>query len=69
MMRALWNKAAAGTLRALKQICLVAGVVFVALAASAILLPLAVGIGLLLAAKWVADREAESQPLVVVPAY
>lgn len=69
MLKALWNKTAAGALRVAKQVCLIAGVAFVALAGSAILLPLAVGIGLLLVAKWVADHETRDVPLVVVPVY
>jgi len=68
MLKSLWNKASAGTLRIAKQVCLIAGVALVALASSAVLVPLALGVGFLLLAKWVADRETEQSPLVVVPA-
>lgn len=68
MFRSLWGRATTGLLRAVKQICLVAGGALVALTVAAILTPFALGIALLFAAKWAADRSGEPDEVLVVPA-
>lgn len=67
MFRSWLNKATATALNVAKQVCLVAGIGLVVLSTSWILVPFALGVALLAVAKWVADREAEQTPMVVVP--
>jgi hypothetical protein len=62
-----FEKGAKSVLRLAQQVCLVAGVALVALTVTSILIPFAIGVGLLAMAMWAADREAEQSPIVVVP--
>jgi hypothetical protein len=58
----------AGFLRCTAQVCLIAGAAMIVLSLSAILLPFVVGVALVAAAQWAANREASNAPLVVVRA-
>jgi hypothetical protein len=67
MMGSLWTNVKSGALRVTRQACLVAGIALVVVATSWILVPLALGLVLLAAAKWAADREVNEAPMIVVP--
>lgn len=68
MIRSWINKVSAGFLRCSAQVCLIGGAALIVLSLSAILLPFVVGVALVAAAQWAANREASKAPLVVVPA-
>lgn len=66
-MRAYFSRMINSFWSGMKKVCLVAGVALIAVATAPILLPLAIGVGLLMTAKWAADHETPANT-VVVPA-
>lgn len=67
-MRSALSKLCGRLRRGMSRVCLVVGGALVVLAVASILLPLLAGVMLLALAQRVAEREAESRSVIVVPA-